>query len=212
MQHSLFDKPAEQTLDLGDEAYIQIKRQWVSQPEANSLLRCLINELHWEQPDICIGGRLLPIPRLQSWYGDEGAILIYSGRHFKPNPWHPMLIALRDRISAVSCAAYNSVLANQYRDGNDSVGWHADDEPELGDRPTIASLSLGSTRKFLVKPKSRYLSQNPFLPTRRYDILLAHGDLLIMSGASQKNWQHSLPKTKQPVGQRINLTFRNMLR
>lgn len=210
MQHSLFDPHAEPIIELGDGASILIRRQWVEGIEADRLWHCFINELHWAQPEIHIAGRLLPIPRLQSWYGDEGATLVYSGRRFKPTPWHPELLDLRDRISAIDGAAYNSVLANRYRDGNDSVGWHADDEPELGDCPTIASLSLGGTRKFQVKPKSRYLTQNPCLATRRYDILLGHGDLLIMLGTSQKNWQHAIPKTKEQVGQRINLTFRNV--
>src|SRR5690606_6222598 len=134
-------------------------------------------------------------------YGDAGASYTYSGARFVPEPFTPALAALRGRLQAFTGRAFNSVLANLYRDGNDSVGWHSDNEPELGPEPAIASLSLGASRRFRLR--------HAHLPPVSVD--LHSGDLLVMPGPLQRHWQHTLPKTRRPVGARINLTFREIV-
>lgn len=136
-----------------------------------------------------------------AWHGDAGANYVYSGTLHRPLPWHPVLAELRDRVAARAGAELNSVLANLYRSGADSMGWHADDEPELGPDPLIASLSLGAPRRFCLRPK-------PGVAGRRSEIVLADGSLLLMRGATQARYQHSLPKAAGAAGERINLTFR----
>lgn len=193
-------------------------RQWLAQTEADTLLQTFESQLPWEQPDIFIAGKRLPIPRLQCWYGDREAVLRYSGQTFQPQPWISELDALRARLHTTLPQAdlqlrnrqFNSVLINLYRDGNDSVSWHADDEYELGPQPVIASLSLGETRTFQLKPKAVYRDSRPpgEVGARRLDIPLSHGDLLVMYGNCQARWQHCLPKSRRQLGPRINLTFR----
>lgn len=159
----------------------------------------LADSLDWHQEELRIAGRIVAVPRLVAWYGEPEARYAYSGVVHEPLPWTPELSALRARIEAESGARYNSVLANWYRDGNDSMGWHADNEPELGRNPVIASLSLGARRRFLMEHRR---------DKTRLELELGQGGLLIMAGATQHYWRHSLPKTAQLVGPRINLTFR----
>jgi alkylated DNA repair dioxygenase AlkB len=152
----------------------------------------------------------IPVPRLTAWVADPGCSYTYSRQKHDPLPWTPMLIELRERVER-ACAtavgkavAFNSVLLNRYRGGADSVAWHADDERELGEDPTIASLTLGAPRDFLLKPRGG----------RARDVVkytLGHGDLLVMFGRCQRDWLHSVPKAKDTVGERINLTFRTLL-
>ena len=170
-------------------------------PVAATLLTQLTAEIAWEQRSIRMFGRLLPQPRLTAWYGDPEARYTYSGLHWQPRPWTPTLQALRQQIEAATGASFNSVLLNLYRHGHDSMGWHADDEPELGPAPTIASLSLGATRRFRLRPR-------PGLAHAPFGLDLPAGSLLLMSGSSQAQWQHALPKTARPVSPRLNLTFR----
>jgi alkylated DNA repair dioxygenase AlkB len=172
--------------------------------EADRLLTELWQGLDWSQKEIVLFGNRVLQPRLVAWYGERGAAYSYSGLRLDPAPWHPDLRAIRDRLEKATGTPFNGVLANAYRDGADSMGWHSDDEPELGDEPVIASLSLGAERAMRVRPV-----EHP--PTgRRFSqrLLLEHGSLLVMHGASQSLYQHSLPKTKRPVGLRINLTYR----
>lgn len=176
-------------------------RQWLPGAEAQSLQAQLADSLHWQQTVIRVYGRAQPIPRLNAWYGDAGARYTYSGARFVPEPFTPALAALRERLQAFTGRAFNSVLANLYRDGNDSVGWHSDNEPELGPEPAIASLSLGASRRFRLR--------HAHLPPVSVD--LHSGDLLVMTGPLQRHWQHTLPKTRRPVGARINLTFREIV-
>lgn len=135
--------------------------------------------------------------------GDPDARYRYSGTDFDPVPWDPRIQRLADQLSRELGVHFNSVLCNWYRDGKDSMGWHSDDEAELGDNPTIGSLSLGSARRFLLRSRASN--------TRKIEYVLGHGHLLVMKGDTQAVWQHSIPKTQRPVGHRINLTFRQIL-
>ncbi len=161
-------------------------------------------EIPWQQDRLRLFGRDVDAPRLSCWIGDAGAVYGYSGARFEPLPWTPTLAALRSELEARVGVPFNAVLANLYRDGRDSMGWHSDDERELGPRPVIASLSFGATRRFRLR--SRRDAQSPTLT-----IELAAGSLLVMAGATQQNYRHDLPKTTRAVGPRINLTFRQIL-
>jgi alkylated DNA repair dioxygenase AlkB len=179
---------------------------FLARDEADGLFEELWRGLHWEQREIVLFGRRLLQPRLIAWYGDTGAEYRYSGQTLHPRPWPPALAELRRRIERRTACSFNAVLANGYRDGADSMGWHSDDEPELGLQPCIASLSLGAERVFLLRPQKADASG------RRTSnrLLLAHGSLLLMRRESQARYQHCLPKTRRPVGPRINLTFRRI--
>ena len=147
-------------------------------------------------------GKPVLIPRLSAWYGNEGASYTYSGLTLQPNAWTDELLSIKQKIETISGATFNSVLLNFYRHGQDSMGWHADDEPELGKMPTIASLSLGAERRFLLRAKNNH--------HQKHEIPLNNGSLLVMSGNTQHYWQHAIPKTRLPTKPRINLTFRQI--
>lgn len=172
--------------------------------EADSLLTVLWKELQWSQREITLFGRRVMQPRLVAWYGDPAATYGYSGLRLQPLAWHPGLQALREKLEQFAGNPFNSVLANAYRDGSDSMGWHSDDEPELGLEPLIASLSLGAERAFLVRSRIRSEQGGP----RSQRLVPAHGSLLVMRGSSQRLYQHAVPKTRRPVNLRINLTYR----
>ncbi|MBT8060653.1 MAG: alpha-ketoglutarate-dependent dioxygenase AlkB [Gammaproteobacteria bacterium] len=174
--------------------------------EADAALQCLWKELDWSQREITLFGRKVMQPRLVAWYGDPEARYRYSGLTLEPLAWHPLLARLRARLESFTGQGFNSVLANAYRDGRDSMGWHRDDERELGAEPFIASLSLGAERRFLVRP----LGSPEGVRARSRGLTLAHGSLLVMKGQSQRDFQHSLPKTRRPCGLRINLTYRKI--
>lgn len=148
---------------------------------------------------IVLYGRSISSPRLSAWHGDSDAVYRYSGLRLEPAPWTPILLDVRERVEALAAARFNSVLLNLYRDGQDSMGWHSDDEPELGRNPLIASISLGAARRFLLQHKKRRL---------RLEWLLEDGDVLVLGGTTQHCWRHHVPKIRQPMGPRINLTFR----
>lgn len=172
-------------------------------PEHEALLARLRDTLPLRTESLRMMGREVLTPRLVSWHGDPGATYAYSGRRFDPQPWTDDLTALRDRLSQLLGAPFNSVLVNYYRDGRDSMGFHADNEPELGpDAPSdvlIASVSLGAPRRFVIK-------QRKGSATIKID--LGKGDLYVMGGAAQQHWVHGVPKTARPVGPRMSLTFR----
>lgn len=174
------------------------------QAEADHLFDTLLQALHWQQDVLTMAGRQIPVPRLQAWYGVKDADYGYSGLALRPHPWHPVLADIRDRIQSETGHAFNSVLANLYRDGRDSVDWHADNEAALGDAPVIASLSLGAQRRFQLRPRNGPSGQ----VTR---IELAHGSLLLMEAGTQAHWQHRVPKESGVQGARINLTFRHIV-
>ena len=167
----------------------------------NGLFEQLSDRLAWEQTQIRMAGKLIRIPRLNAWYGDRHANYRYSGTRFQALPWIAPLIRIRELIEQRCERRFNSVLANLYRNGRDSVAWHADDEPELGMDPYIASLSLGQVRRFQLK-------QRRDKSVSRIDIDLPDNSLLLMGGSLQHHWIHQLPKTGKIVGPRINLTFR----
>ncbi len=166
---------------------------------ADRLLEELAAAIDWRQETATIMGRRVPIPRLTAWHGEAG--YVYSGIRMPPVPWNAPLLELKAVAEACAGQAFNSVLLNLYRDGRDSVSWHADNEPGLGRNPAIASLSLGAVRRFQLKHRQS---------GARVAIDLAHGSCLVMAGATQHHWLHQLPKTARPVGPRLNLTFRRM--
>jgi alkylated DNA repair dioxygenase AlkB len=177
---------------------------WLPQAEADALCAELLDAIPWETHVIRMFGREVASPRLSCWIGDAGASYVYSRTRFEPRPWPSALAALRPRLEQACGATFNSVLANLYRGGRDAMGWHSDDEPELGPAPVIASLSLGAPRRFAFRRKS---SRGP----AALELELPHGSLLRMGGATQQLYQHALPRTARVQAPRINLTFRQIL-
>ncbi|MDD2802208.1 MAG: alpha-ketoglutarate-dependent dioxygenase AlkB [Methylococcales bacterium] len=177
-------------------------KQFYPYPEAQLLFTELQSSLAWQEEAIFIFGKSVKVPRLMCWIGDTDAYYRYSGVDHQPNPWTQGLQAIRQRVEQQCQCRFNSVLANLYRNGQDSMGCHADNEKELGRNPLIASLSVGEERLFRLHHKQR---------KERLDVVLQSGDLLIMAGALQHHWLHSLPKTKKPKAPRINLTFRRIV-
>ena len=164
---------------------------------ADDVTQQLLHQTDWEQRSIVMFGREVAQPRLNSWYGDVP--YKYSGISMTPRAWTPLLTNLRERCEDLTGARFNSVLINLYRNGDDSMGWHADDERELGPEPAIASLSLGAVRRFRMRHRES---------RETVEVDPANGSLIFMSGLSQACWMHEVPKTKKPVEARINLTFR----
>ncbi len=180
---------------------IQYLPDFLALAEADLAFRQLLAETPWQQGEIKLFGRLIAEPRLSAWYGDPDAHYRYSGQSLSPIPWTPVLIQLKAYLKSVTQAEFNSVLLNLYRDGQDSMGLHSDDEPELGPEPLIASISLGASRRFVLRHKQS---------GQRHELNLAHGSLLLMSGRCQHDWKHGLPKDKRCTEPRINLTFRRV--
>lgn len=172
--------------------------------DADRYFKYLLSAIKWKQENIVLFGKRMQQPRLTAWHADYGKNYKYSGLQWQPEPWNSLLLEIKDKVELVSGVKFNSVLLNLYRNGNDSMGWHSDDEPELGRNPAIASLSLGGTRNFQLKHRIRTSVPNQTVP-------LAHGNLLIMKGPTQHCWKHQIPKTKKVVEPRINLTFRNII-
>lgn len=195
--HQSFPKLVDNQLDLPDGALYYIPN-WLSEASANKLFECLQHELEWQQGNVKVFGAWHPIPRLQAWYGDSSAIYGYSGKPLIPLKWHSDLHWLREKLAQDGIQS-NAVLANFYRNGNDKVGWHSDNEKELGCHPVIASISLGATRTFQLKHKQS---------NQRVDLELESGSLLVMAGNMQTNWLHALPQRKRITNGRINLTYR----
>jgi len=169
--------------------------------ESDQIFQKLFNQTNWRQEKIRVYGKQLDLPRLTAWYGDPGKAYSYSGISMLPDPWTESLLKIKQRVDGAAGVRFNSVLLSLYRTGKDSLSWHQDDEPELGEDPVIASVSFGATRSFQFRYK---LDKN--LPKVSVD--LTHGSLLIMKGPTQRFWMHQVPKTSKPVSPRINLTFR----
>lgn len=165
---------------------------------ADELYQRVQESTNWKQQDVMIYGKSTPQPRLTAWYGDHA--YTYSGLTVEPQPLTPAILEIKQKVEAVAETEFNSVLLNLYRDGNDSIGWHSDNEKGLGD--VIASVSFGSARRFLLRDIATR--------TKSAEIALGNGDLLVMGQGVQKNYHHHVPKTKLEVGPRINLTFRRM--
>lgn len=172
--------------------------------DRDRLLQQLVDETDWQQENITLFGRTRPQPRLIAWYGDPGASYTYSGMRHEPRPWTALLLDLRRRVESMAGSPFNSVLLNYYRGPRDSMGLHADDEPELGPEPVIASLSFGEQRKLYFRHRTRR-------DLATFNLPLPSGSLLIMRGATQQHWKHGLRKLSRPCGPRVNLTFRQIL-
>lgn len=168
--------------------------------EANLYLDILSKKLDWKQDDITIFGKTYLQPRLTAFYAENLNTYKYSNITMKPHSFKDELLEIKEKIETKLRIKFTSCLANLYRDGKDSNGWHADDEKELGKNPTIASVSFGAERIFHFKHK-----KDSALKSK---LVLEHGSLLLMQGATQHNWLHQIPKTKKQIGKRINLTFR----
>ena len=173
-------------------------------PSPDVLLDALIAETPWRQERISLFGKSHLQPRLVAWYGDPDASYRYSGLTLEPLPWTVQLQALKSRVESLAGASFNSVLLNYYRDQDDAMGLHADDEPELGPQPVIASLSLGETRTLVFKHRHDRAIKPVKIP-------LSSGSLLIMQGDTQANWKHGINRQAAPCGPRVNLTFRRIL-
>ncbi len=201
-QESLFSDPSLRTFELPGAEMVLLTAVW-SRVEGDRLCKKLIEELEWRQDKISMFGQSHNVPRLNAWYGDPGHSYSWSGIAMNPSPWTSTLLEVRERVSELAGAEFNSVLANLYRDGHDKVDWHADDEKVLGVNPVIASVSLGAARKFRIRRKDRSAQ-----PT---DISLNSGDVLIMRGSTQRYWEHQVPRTKKVTEPRVNLTFRKVI-
>jgi len=170
---------------------------------SDKYLTDLIDEISWQQDTLWIAGREIKVPRLQCWMGDRGSNYGYSGIRLEPKPWTDTILTIKERVESLTNEQFNSVLLNYYRDGQDSVSWHADDEKELGRHPIIASVSFGAHRKFQFRPKAKD-------DKRRFQMELRHGSVLVMGNTLQNKWLHQLPKISGLKESRINLTFRKI--
>jgi len=185
-------------MDILDGGTLDYVAMFYEPARADALFTTLRSETPWRQERSRFG----PFPRLTAWYADAGLTYTYSGVTHEAIPWTDTLVRIRRDVEKAAGASFNSLLLNLYRDGQDSIGYHADDEPELGNNPIIASISLGAVRHFVLKHRASG-------EKRTFD--LAHGSLLVMGGTCQHHWVHCVPKTKAVVGERINLTFRNIV-
>jgi alkylated DNA repair dioxygenase AlkB len=166
-----------------------------------ALFDSLKHEIAWKQDHIKLFGKVHPTPRLVAWHGDQHCTYTYSGVVNTPLAWTPTLLTIKDRIEQLLYPAkFNCVLLNFYRDGHDKMGWHSDDEKELGPNPNIASVSFGATRRFDFKHKTD--------PNNKFSLELHSGSVLLMQGDMQHHWLHQLPAQKRILTPRINLTFR----
>lgn len=190
--------PDPERRELADGGLLLYWPHFLDPAEADELFAALRDRTAWTQ-EVAAFGR--PFPRLTAYYADAGVHYRYSGVEHPAAAWPDWLLPIRRRVEQAAGAACNSVLLNYYRDGRDSIGYHADDEPELGVDPVVPSLSLGATRRFLLR-------HHRTGERRTFD--LTHGSLLVMAGTLQHHYRHAVPKTNRPVGPRVNLTFRHL--
>jgi alkylated DNA repair dioxygenase AlkB len=169
---------------------------------ADHYFRVLYEDIDWQQEQLFLYGRQVNVPRLIAWHGDDEVNYRYSGVDHMALPWSQPLSEIREMLSDQLAATFNGVLLNLYRDGQDSMGWHSDDEPELGIEPVIASVSLGQERNFQFRRRDNH--------AEKVSLILPHGSLLVIQGGSQQIWQHQMPKSSRAMKPRINLTFRNI--
>lgn len=176
---------------------------WLGDAEQASLHARLVSELEWHARPINVFGRSVLQPRLIAWAG--GLPYRYSGQTLPPQPWTPTLTELLERLFRTTGVFYNHVLLNRYRDGRDHMGRHADDEPELGRDPTIAAISFGAPRRFVIESKSRRYR-------KKRTIMMEPGSLMVMGGRMQHRFRHAVPKQERIEDERINVTFRFLTR
>lgn len=178
---------------------VELYRSFLSCDEADRLFKRLLSELDWTHEHARVYGRRVALPRLTAWYGPVA--YAYSGVRHPPRPFAPVLDEVRERIEPLA-PGINCVLGNQYRDGSDSVSWHADDDPEAGGEPLVCSVSFGATRRFRFRHRERHL---------RVELELRHGDVIVMNDVTQGHWQHMVPKAPRATAPRVNLTYRRFL-
>lgn len=176
--------------------------EFIAGEKADAYLKTFLTDIQWQQEPILIFGKWVMQPRLTALYGTSDKPFGYSGITMKPRPMTAAMLEIKNKLSTVSEIDFNTVLFNQYRNGQDSMGWHRDNETELGVNPVVASISFGDTRKF----RLRHYHEKKL----NVDVELTHGSLLLMKGSTQHNWEHSLPKTAKSDDSRINLTFRKV--
>ena len=197
---SLFENNSEPIFfDLPD-AIIQYYPHFFTSEKAADLFEILLNEIPWQQDDIRVFGQTHQQPRLTALFGNDGKPYSYSNIVMQPHAWNYILSYIKEEIETVVSERFTTVLLNQYRDGKDSNGWHADNEKELGINPVIASVSFGAARTFHLRHNTN--------KDQKLKIVLEHGSLLVMKGTTQHFWKHQIPKTAKNIGKRINLTFR----
>ena len=196
---------ASRTIQIGPSEMPDCDLYWVREffdlSQSDDYFQTLLAGVQWRQDAIKHGRKETQLPRLTAWYGNPGKHYSYSGIRMQPLPWNAPLLAIKQAVDAEAGAEFNSVLLNYYRNERDSVAWHSDDEPELGNNPIIASVSFGATRRFVLK--HRHEKRLP-----KIEMELSHGSLLLMRGPTQHHWLHAIPKSRIPVGPRVNLTFR----
>lgn len=183
-------------------ADIQYIPDFFSKQKSDLMLKSLIKKIKWRQNTIQFYGKRSLVPRLEAWYGDVGKSYSYSGIQMDPMPWSKELVEIKQAIERQTKFFFNSVLVNYYRDGQDRVAWHSDDEKELGRNPVIGSVSFGAERKFKLRHK-KYQKNGC-----RIEIKLEHGSFLLMKGETQHHWVHEIPRTALAIGPRVNLTYR----
>ena len=184
------------------EAEIDYFPEFFSREKSLHFLTRLLETIKWKQNTIKMYGKENPVPRLEAWYGDPGKSYAYSGIRMEPSTWTDELNEIKRSIESEVAISFNSVLINYYRDGQDRVAWHSDDEKELGKNPVIGSVSFGAERTFKLRHK-QYKENN-----LKQSIVLKNGSFLLMKGATQHHWMHEIPRTAKTIGPRINLTFR----
>jgi alkylated DNA repair dioxygenase AlkB len=191
--------------DLDQQSFVDYDAAWLESVRASSLFAALVAGETWEQRAIVLYGRTILQPRLIAWAGELG--YRYSGQTLEPRAWSEPLAALRDEVIAAVGVAFNHALVNRYRDGNDSMGLHSDDEPELGDDPVVAAVSLGAVRRLVFRAKNKPAGRRaPSLVLE-----LAHGSLVVMGGRCQRRFRHGVPKASDSA-ERVSVTFRRLLR
>jgi alkylated DNA repair dioxygenase AlkB len=204
MKNNLFDDfeaPLEPTSYVLKDAILHYLPAYYDTATSDNFLATLLHETPWHQDEITMFGKRLKTPRLSAYYGDKS--YAYSGIQLLPHPFTPLLNELKSTVEKLANSSFNAVLLNRYRDGKDSMGWHADDEAVLGQNPVIASVNFGASRRFMLRHKTERQLKTEFN--------LGHGAILIMSGATQHHWQHQVPKTNQCFEERVNLTFRKIV-
>ena len=199
--NELFPYFSQNILNANGEAYYY--HELFSEKESSELFHHLVNTVNWKQEPIKLFGKEIMQPRLTAWYADEGITYSYSGITMMGQIWNEELLLIKNKVEELAGVKFNSALLNLYRNGSDSMGWHRDNEKELGINPVIASVSFGASRKFQLrtyKDKSDLKS-----------IQLNHGSCLLMLGKTQQDWEHRVPKTSAYVTERLNITFRGVI-